>query len=283
MPNSVTSKGKRRPGDNLVGIRAQRTGDSSMTKSTPPIEATEETASTSTKRKRKTKAAIQVDALGATANTDNDEVAGVKSSTDNGDGTGAKSNGGTKPARSRYNLEDLRLPVDFTNVGVKKVLNKIPVRKPSKQWFVRTHVTMVYQAYIIDLEDDRETYLVLPHVAQVLGSDVAPKEIRLGVTRQGNLFFWPIRVPGPDGRIDDWNDAAMQASHEAIDTWISLKPNMQLGTYTTIVAEEKWPDPDWNAITQGKGLEELLLDIAFRNRVVDSLEHPVALQLLGKR
>jgi hypothetical protein len=248
-------------------------GDSAAQPPQTTIEAAEETASkvAPMKRKRKSKApSIQADTA-------------TNANTGNGDGAGAKSNVDAKPARSRYSLEDLRLPVDFTNVGVKKILNKIPVRRPHKQWFFRTHPTMVYQAYLIELEEVNETYLVLPHVAQILGSDVAPKELRLGVTRQGNPFFWPIRVPGPDGRIDDWNDAAMQYSHDAITKWISLKPNLQLGTYTAVEAEEKWPEPDWGAITQGKSLEELLLDIAFRNRVVDSMEHTVALQLLGKR
>ena len=35
------------------------------------------------------------------------------------------------------------------------------------------------------------------------------------INRQGVLFLWPIRLPGADGKIDDWSRSAMDAADEA--------------------------------------------------------------------
>lgn len=46
--------------------------------------------------------------------------------------------------------------------GVKKHLVTIPVKKPSKEWFVRTHEDPNYrlETCVIELKEDNETYLV---------------------------------------------------------------------------------------------------------------------------
>jgi len=237
------------------------------------IETAKETASkiTRIKRRRKSKApVIQADTA-------------TNANTGNGNDAGAKPNRDTKPARSRYSLDDLRLPVSYTDAGVQRVLNKIPVRRPNKQWFIQTHPEMRYRAFLIELDETGETYLVLPQIAQLLGVDVMRKELLLCITRQGDLFFWPIKLPDEDGQIDDWNDVAMMTAKTAETVWLRLKPNRRMGTYTPEKAEDSWPAPDWDAATQGKSLEELLLDIAFRDRVVDNMEHPVVKKLKGRR
>jgi len=54
--------------------------------------------------------------------------------------------GNSNPATNNSQIPDpfdvarLTLSQDFQSAaGVKQVLNTIPVRKPSKEWFVRTH------------------------------------------------------------------------------------------------------------------------------------------------
>jgi hypothetical protein len=59
----------------------------------------------------------------------------------------------------------LRLSQGFAaNIGVKKALLSVPVRKPDKSWFVRVHPDQNYrlQTAVIELKEDRggETYLV---------------------------------------------------------------------------------------------------------------------------
>ncbi len=57
----------------------------------------------------------------------------------------------------------LRLSQDFAaNLGVKKALLTVPVRKPAKEWWFQTHPDEAYrvQTFVVDLKEDREVYLV---------------------------------------------------------------------------------------------------------------------------
>jgi hypothetical protein len=49
------------------------------------------------------------------------------------------------------------------------------------------------------------------------------------MNRQGVLSPWPIRLPGRDGRLDTWNQSALEAALLAMKHWVRLRPNMALG------------------------------------------------------
>jgi len=50
-----------------------------------------------------------------------------------------------KPEADPFDLASLRLSQDFASaVGVRKLVTTIPVKKPSKEWFVRTHPDPAY-------------------------------------------------------------------------------------------------------------------------------------------
>src|SRR5262245_14515893 len=64
-----------------------------------------------------------------------------------------------------FTLASLRLSQDFASaVGVKRLIKTVPVRKPSKEWFVRVHPNSDYRlsTAVLELKEDRETYLVAP-------------------------------------------------------------------------------------------------------------------------
>jgi hypothetical protein len=58
--------------------------------------------------------------------------------------------------------------------------------------------------------------------------------------------------------------------------WIRIKPNMALGAYDRFEATVAIPDPEWPNLAFNE-----ILRIAFRDRVIASLEHIVVKQLLG--
>ena len=66
----------------------------------------------------------------------------------------------------------LRISQDFAAAaGVKQVLATIPVRKPGKQDFIRTHPSEEYRltTVVIELKDERsESYLVTPDLRDEL-------------------------------------------------------------------------------------------------------------------
>lgn len=70
-----------------------------------------------------------------------------------------------KPEADPFDLASLRLNQDFASpVGVKRLITTIPVKKPSKEWFVRTRPDAAYrlQTAVLELKEARETYLVSP-------------------------------------------------------------------------------------------------------------------------
>ena len=93
-----------------------------------------------------------------------------------------------------FDPERLRLTQDFSSaVGVKKALLSIPVRKPSREWFVKVHPEESYRitTAVIELkEEDRETYLVAPELWPELSTEstFSPRTIFTAMTRQSNLF-----------------------------------------------------------------------------------------------
>ena len=181
-----------------------------------------------------------------------------------------------------FDPETLRLSQDFgENFGVKKMIITVPVRKPTKEWFVQTHPDESYrlETRILELKDERENYLVDPSLWGHLSgeSTFGPRLLQTSMTRQGVLFLWPIRLPGIDGKVDSWNQSAMEAAALAQGKWIRLSANMQLGGYDVFQATGVLPDPEWPALTLGE-----ILRLAFKDHRIDSIDHPVLRKLRGE-
>lgn len=190
---------------------------------------------------------------------------------------------GVEAAADPFDPARLRLSQDFgAALGVKKAFLTIPVRKPSKEWFVQVHPDESYrmQTAVVELKEDRETYLVDPALWSALSSSESTfgtRSIFTAVNRQGVVFLWPIRLPGADGKLDDWNQSALEAAALATGKWVRIATNMSLGAYDVFEATAKLPDPEWPALSFAE-----LLRLAFKNRYIDTLDHPVLLRLRGE-
>ncbi len=46
------------------------------------------------------------------------------------------------------------------------------------------------------------------------------KILYIAINRSGILFVWPIKLPGPDGKLDQWNLSAHEASGMAQNKWV---------------------------------------------------------------
>jgi hypothetical protein len=154
----------------------------------------------------------------------------------------------SKPESDPFNLASLRLSQDFASaVGVRKIVTTVPVRKPSREWFIRCHCDPAYrlQTAVLELKEDREVYLVSPSLWPELASEptFSPQLLITAVNRQGTLFLWPIRLPGADGKIDDWSRSAMDAAREAESRWTRVTANMSLQAYDITVAPGQVAEP----------------------------------------
>lgn len=182
------------------------------------------------------------------------------------------------PALDPFAPENLRLDQTFTEVSVKKLLTTIPVRKPNRQTFFRIHPDPTYRETfpIIDLKDDGEEYIVARHLVPEFSSELVIKEIRLGVTRQGTVFFLPLRLPGPDGKDMKWWSSLREHAVRAETHWIRVIPNRDLGAYEALQAgdtlsEPEWPEPPfWD-----------LIKIAFKEYLISDVNHIVIRRLRG--
>jgi len=181
-----------------------------------------------------------------------------------------------------FDPASLRLSQDFAaGLGVKKALLTVPVRKPDKSWFVRVHPDDDYslQTAVIELKEDRETYLVAPTLWPTLAAEstFSPRALFTAINRQGVLFVWPVRLPGPDGKVDEWSRNALEAAQKARKGWVRVAANMALGAYEVWDATGELGEPDW----PDKPFRELL-SIAFKGKLIDSLDHPVLRRLRGE-
>ena len=199
--------------------------------------------------------------------------------TDNGQAP-AKPPGNPKAPDLFADLGALRLSQDFgANLGVKKALLAVPVRKPPKEWFIRTNPALRLETCVLELKEDRETYLVAPALWPELAAEstFGPRALYAATSRQNVLFVWPIRLPGPDGKIDDWNRSALEAAAMAETQWVRVASNMALGAYDVFTASADWPEPDWPDLPFNE-----ILRIAFKGRVIESLDHPTLKRLRGE-
>jgi len=178
------------------------------------------------------------------------------------------------------NLSSLRLSQDFAErAGVKKAILTIPVRKPTRQSFVRVRPgeDWRFQVALLNLKEEREVYLVHPSLAGDLGPELTPTVLHMAIDRQGVVFLWPTRLPAPDGRLDEWSRTAAEAAVLAEDRWVSLRSNMSLGAYEVFEATGNIPDPEWPELTMDQAIR-----IAFKDRFIDTPTHPVLRRLRGE-
>jgi hypothetical protein len=168
------------------------------------------------------------------------------------------------------------------HAGGTRLLTTIPVRKPSKESWFRTHPdskTFWFRTYLVELREAGEVYLAIPEVRDFLldrGEQTFVKKILIPtITKQGTLFLWPIRLPDSEGKLDSWNQSALEAAAIARNKWVRINSDRQLGAYQ-VIARDGGEEPQWPPQSIGE-----LLKTAFKGRVIDSLDHPVIAELTG--
>jgi hypothetical protein len=155
----------------------------------------------------------------------------------------------------------------------------LPVRKPNRQDFVQVHPDLRYRltpAAIIEVKEDSEVYLITPNMAQSLPGEFSTVTLFTTINRQGTLHLWPVKLPNPEGRHNEWHRSAAEAAERAMQKWVRVTASMSLGAYEIFEASGDLPEPVWPHIP----FEEIL-KIAFRDHIVDRADHPLVQRLQG--
>lgn len=189
------------------------------------------------------------------------------------------------PPVSEFDPKSLAMSQDFAaNCGVKAKRNTVKVMKPSKEWFNRVNPDPDYrlQTGVIELKEDSETYLVAPSLWADLATErtFSPRLLLTAMNKQRVVFIWPISLPGPDGKWNDWHKSAMAAAIDAETQWVRVVSDRSLGAYQTFVALGVTEEPNWT-----KEIEEpfsKLLEIAFKDKFIREYDHPVLRKLRGE-
>lgn len=187
-----------------------------------------------------------------------------------------------EPAFSPINLDlrALRLPANYgATLGVKKLLTNVLVGKPKKSNFFRTHTSdaMTFPAMILENKEARESYIVVPNVAQEISELIRPVMLYPVIDRQNNVSLIPVPLPDEAGTRNPWHESLSQAVEHGKLKWIRISANMNVGGYDVYEAEGTLPDPEWPE----HGIDALV-EVAFRGKIISNLDHPIVQSLLGK-
>ena len=113
-------------------------------------------------------------------------------------------------------LKSLRLPSNYgATLGVKKLLTNVPICRPKKTQFFRTHSSdeMAFPVMLLENKEAREYYAVVPEVAQEISGLARPVMLHASIDRQNNVFLNPVPLPGEDGTRNRTLCAAGKAVH----------------------------------------------------------------------
>ena len=186
-----------------------------------------------------------------------------------------------EPAKTSIfsNLEALRLSTDTVSTTSLEVMTRVPVRKPTRQEYVRVHPgkDMSLPTQMVEEKDSKEIYLVAPNMYEHLLGDMTPVLLTTTISRQGAVTIWPIKLPGDTDMVSGWQDSSRQAAELAKSKWVRIASDMALGAYRVHVAQGELPDPKWPDKPFGE-----LLEVAFRGKVIDNENHPVIQRLRGR-
>lgn len=211
------------------------------------------------------------------------------------DGKASKANGKTPPpppptgeeltASNVFdNLDTIRRasPTDLLNE--KHVDVHLPVRKPKPREHFRVcdnpSMSLNLSVYVHKPEGsmDEETYFVMPQMEGYLREQEELRVVQVVLCRtlSGVLFLWALPVHDGDGPARSHVVSSRSIAKEALKKWVRMKWRRADNAYFMMVAEEEHVEPQW----PDAPFKELL-KLAFKDKVIDSRDHPVMKELRG--
>jgi hypothetical protein len=177
-------------------------------------------------------------------------------------------------------FERVRLDQNFLDDSdVQQILSTVIIRKPNKDEFFRVHPDhdRNFCAGTIKLNTEREIYVVDPEVIPDVKEDVVPKSFVQCINTANVTFLWPLKLPSNDGRaLDQWSRSALNAASLAKDKWLKMRSDFSASGYVAFQAKGELPAPVWPEET----FEEIL-EIAFRDCYIDTVDHHIIRKLKG--
>jgi hypothetical protein len=187
--------------------------------------------------------------------------------------------GTAAPRSSKIDFAALAIPQNFDlDQPVEELVTLVKVGRPNQQGYVRFKEDFAKTFFVINLKEERETYLVvnkelwsLPYVSR----ELKKKSFFLYTNRDRQYGLWEVATPGGSEKFSTWSSSAMNAVRAGREKWVRIITIMGSGykaeTSPGIVEQPKWPTIS----------DEEILELAFNDRLIDSIDHPVLRKLRG--
>jgi hypothetical protein len=185
------------------------------------------------------------------------------------------------PAPDPFDFERLRLADTDPGLGVRELVVDIPYHRPSKETFFRVRPGAEHQVTggVIELKEEDDCFWVDPALWPRLAEEptFSRRRVFTCVTLSGSPFLWGCRLPGPDAKQPPWVTVPLEAARAAEERWTKLYWDQAQKRHRVRVAEGMAAEPAFPDLPLPD-----LVRLAFRDRVISSLDHPVVKKLWGK-
>lgn len=186
------------------------------------------------------------------------------------------------PADFFDDMEALKLAQEEAGISdqTEEVVTHAPVRKPMKHEYFRVHPAPENRFTTVVYEDKatREFFIVAPKMIPKLRaiSEVSVVTLVLFMTKQKVMGIFPLKMGGSTGSAG-WQSTALAATELAKTTWVRMQADMALAGYRVMKAKGDLGEPEWPEMPFKD-----ILNVAFKDRVIASEDHPVFNTLLGR-
>ena len=187
-----------------------------------------------------------------------------------------------------FDFDSIRLsPTFLADVMADKLITTIPVRKPKSdtEFFrVRKSDEWTFPLVLLDTKEGEEgkyvvTRSLIPEVQKIAPGKLKSVMIYTLINREGVLFLSDIPLPDEDGKDNEYHRSRRQGYKIGITDWVKIRPNKSLGAYEIFRAIGELPAPVWPDETKTMNSA---LKIAFKDKIIDSADHPVLQDLRGE-
>jgi hypothetical protein len=176
---------------------------------------------------------------------------------------------------NQVSIDRFRVDQSFALDGAEVRQALIPVTKPHKDWFFRSHTTWLFPAYVLDFE--QANYLVEPSLAIEVEGNAKLRILVPCITREGEVFIWPLGHIRATGQTDSWTLSANRVHQASRANWVRMCSHQPSGAYKLVVSKAGWSEPAWPETT----LEQIVGE-AFSDRVISDVNHPILQKLRGE-
>jgi hypothetical protein len=184
-------------------------------------------------------------------------------------------------------IKGFRRAPDFEGaLPTKKPVTRVLLGRPNPQHFIRVSPQPdhrdIFPILLLSTENKKEgeRYLVSPVLYDQLTEEERTgsynAQLYYYITRSGTVGLWDIKLP-TTGVGTNWLETARAVMEDAMHKWVRVISDREAGAYRPVEASSQYVEPVW---PEEQYLQ--LVAIAFRDRFITALDHPVLKHLRGE-